>query len=222
MNHAAEKYSASIVSVFLALGMCSVSLSSLARSTPSSSATDAAPAAAETAPLRAGSRIRLFGQNGIKVDFYQNSACYGGKAAGTSVSGGVGDAFSSFFGKAKNTSLGIKDTPNTLDLSKRDGMLSTAYFREYELVPKQPLTIATSFRSNLAVTTTRADGTRFTNGFSSCKLVAGTFTPEAGKDYEAAFDIKSNECEAVIKEVREQEGGIVLQEVQAVLATRCE
>ncbi|WP_317203031.1 hypothetical protein [Janthinobacterium sp.] len=155
------------------------------------------------------SRIRLFGQNGVKVDVYKNSSCVGGGATSISVSGGLGDAFSSFLGSPSNVRLGIKDTPNTLNSSKRNGILSTAYFREYEVASDQALTIAASFRSSPS------------RKYLACDVVSATFTPQAGKDYEAAFDIRSDQCELVINEVQENDKEIVLRDVEAALASRC-
>jgi hypothetical protein len=177
--------------------------------TPASTSVKQA-ASAPSVPSRSTTRIRLFGQNGVKVDFYQNSTCYGGSATGTSVSGGLGDAFSSFTGSAKNVRIGMADTPNTLNVEKRDGIMSKAYFREYDITPDQPLTIAMRFASNPG------------GAYNYCKTVAGTFTPRLGKDYEAAFDIKSDGCEAVITELQEgSAGAIKLQDVDAARSKMC-
>lgn len=176
--------------------------------TPAASATPAGKA------QEAGSekaRIRLFGQNGTTVDFFQNSTCVGGSAARTRVSGGVGDAFSSFLGSVKNTSIGIKETPTTQELSQRDGIVSKAYFREYEVAAGQPLTVSMFFQS---VPT----GSRFT-----CRNLGGTFTPEAGKDYEIALKFRSDQCLASIQEIRQDEQGqVALLDVEARSTTKCE
>ena len=59
--------------------------------------------------MRDTARLRLFGRNGVLVEFYRNSSCIGGPGEKTTVSGGVGDAFSSFLGSAKNTAIGMLD-----------------------------------------------------------------------------------------------------------------
>lgn len=155
-------------------------------------ATDAQPAAA----ARDTARVRLFGQNGVLVEFYQNSSCIGGKAQKTTVSGGMGDAFSSFLGRAKNTSIGMQDTPNTTNLSKRDGMMSKAYFREYEIPGNQPMTLRMHFQSG--------PGTGYV-----CRRIGGTFTPEAGKDYEIGLSLRPGGCEAVVEEIQQDAQGAV-------------
>jgi hypothetical protein len=155
-------------------------------------------------------RIRLFGQNAVMVKFYRNSTCHGRGADETKVSGGLGDAFSSFIGTVKNVSIGMKETPNTVNLAKRNGYASKAYFREYELAAGQPLTIAMKFRDMMP------------NGSVYCRTIAGTFTPSAGKDYEAALDLGGGGCKAVIREIAAAENGEVsMQDVDVQVAAEC-
>lgn len=152
-------------------------------------------------------RIRLFGRNGFMVDFFENSTCLGGDAR-TSVSGSIGSAFSSFLGKPKNVSLGIKDTPNTLNMENKDSLFSKGYFREYKVVAGQPLTLKMSYGLPRGM---------------SCGPIGTTFTPQAGKDYEAILDVNSSarRCTVMLKEVQVGEGGVVA-EVQRMPATKCE
>lgn len=175
-----------------------------------SAASSAAPAATEqeAAPARTSARVRLFGQNGVLVEFFQNSTCVGGGQK-TSVSGGMGDAFSSFAGRAKNISIGMKETPNTENLAKRDGFMSKAYFREYEVAGNQPITLKMHFRN--------------TPGKSLvCRNVGGTFTPEAGKDYEVAMDIHSDGCVASVQEIgQDAQGKVLMQDIKVEPAAVC-
>lgn len=181
--------------------------------THTATAQEAAAAAAEAQPAAAArdtARVRLFGQNGVLVEFYQNSSCIGGKAQKTTVSGGMGDAFSSFFGSAKNTSIGMKDTPNTQSMSKRDGMLSKAYFREYEIPGNEPLALRMHFRTG--------PGTALV-----CRNIGGTFTPEAGKDYEIGLSIRPGGCEAVVEEIQQDDAGVVtMKDVRVAPVLTCE
>ncbi|MCC2954028.1 hypothetical protein LK542_00190 [Massilia sp. IC2-477] len=171
----------------------------------SSAAQDAAP----EQTVRSTARIRLFGQNGVLVDFYQNSNCVGGNAQKTRVSGGAGDAFSSLFGRARNTSIGMKDTPNTENLFRRDGVASKAYFREYEIPADQPVSLRMAFQSGPGV------GVR-------CSNLGGTFTPAAGKDYEVALERQSGQCVAVVQEIRQDEAGkVTMQDVQTAPTADC-
>lgn len=174
-------------------------------------ASGAEPVAAvqETAPATA--RVRLFGQNGTTVDFYQNSSCVGGKAVRNRVSGGVGDAFSSLFGSAKNTSIGMKETPTTQQLSQRDGFASKAYFREYEIPANQPFTVSMFFQSV-------PKGMRF-----ECRNLGGTFTPESGKEYEIALKFNSDLCLASVEEIRQDEQGkATLVSVDTAPSAKCD
>lgn len=147
------------------------------------------------APSRATARLRLFGQNGITVRFYENSACFGGQARETQVSGGVGDTFSSFFGSVKNSSVGMRETPNTVAIKHRDGPFSKAYFREYAIGAGRPLTVWMRYQGNPG------------SVFATCGAIGGTFTPEAGKDYEASLDMANGHCLAVIHEVADAADG---------------
>ena len=179
------------------------------------SAQEAAPAAAsstEAAAPAAPARVRLFGQNGIMVHFYQNSSCVGGKGPKTTVSGGVGDAFGSFLGRAKNTSIGMPETPTTADLGKRDGYFSKAYFREYEIPGNQPMALRMAFQSGGG-----APGSKY------CRAFGGTFTPEAGKQYEVTLEVAPNECLAVVREIQESASGpATLRDIPVAGAKDCD
>jgi hypothetical protein len=177
------------------------------------SAQEAAPAAApSTETATATARVRLFGQNGILVHFYQNSSCVGGKGPKTTVSGGVGDAFGSFLGRAKNTSIGMPETPTTADLGKRDGYFSKAYFREYEIPGNQPMALRMAFQSGGG-----APGSKY------CRAFGGTFTPEAGKQYEVTLEVAPNECLAVVREIQQNASGPAsLRDIPVAAARDCD
>lgn len=180
----------------------------------------AQPVARETA------RIRLFGQNGVMVDFFQNSACYGGGAKAIRVSGGVGDAFSSFLGSPKNVSVGMKDTPNTTNIAKRNGIFSKAYFREYEIAANQPVSLKMAFQNAPAPTLTHVSvgGVTVTSEGATrkCSNLGGTFTPQAGKDYEVALDVHGGQCTAVVREIQSDDSGAVkMQDIAIAPTPKC-
>lgn len=167
-------------------------------------------------------RLRLFGQNGVAVRYYPNSACHGGN--GVTVSGGFGDAFSSLLGTVKNESIGIPDTPNTLNQAARNGILSKTFFREYEVVPGQPLTIAMTFMNTPNSPVKQANGVTSTPSSEHCKTIATTFIPEQGKDYEGVLDIRRDLglCIQSINEVKvSPHGGVELTPVDVELAEPC-
>jgi hypothetical protein len=164
-------------------------------------------AANQEGVIRETARLRAFGQNGVSVEFYQNSVCVGGNAQKTKVSGGAGDAFSSFIGTIKNTSLGMKETPNTENLSKRGGIASKAYFREYEIRANQPVSLSMHFGDM--------------NG-GSCGSIGGTFTPETGKDYEIALNWRANYCLVSVQEIQQDEQGkVTMQDVPTTPTSKC-
>lgn len=173
---------------------------------------DAAPVAPEkdasaSAAASGSARIRLFGRNGFMVDFFENSACLGGDAR-TSVSGSLGSAFSSFLGKPKNVSLGIRDTPNTLNMENKDSLFSKGYFREYKVAADQPLTLRMSYGLPRGM---------------SCGPIGTTFVPQAGKDYEAILDVNvgARRCTVMLKEVQAGATDAVPAQVQRMPAMPC-
>ena len=138
-------------------------------------------------------RLRVFGQNGVTIDFYENSQCVGGDGPKTRASGGMGDAFSSFIGRAKNSSIGMTATATTASLEQRDGYFSKAFFREYEVAANQPVSVDMYFK--------------VAPGGAGCSQFGGTFTPETSKEYEITLNVQGNRCLAVVQEIRKDEQG---------------
>jgi hypothetical protein len=189
----------------LLLSLCTLAGASAQEAQP-------APAASNEAATPAPARVRLFGQNGLMVHFYQNSSCMGGKGPKTTVSGGVGDAFGSMFGRAKNTSIGMPETPTTANLGKRDGYFSKAYFREYEIAGNQPMALRMAYQSAAG-----APGSKY------CRTFGGTFTPEAGKQYEVSLEVSPNQCLAVVREIEESaQGAASLRDVAVAPTKDCD
>lgn len=169
-----------------------------------------APAAVAPAPEGGNARVRLFGQNGVTVRFYEDSACFGGHAKETQVSGGMKDAFSSFLGRVDNTSIGMPATPTTLGIKQRDGAFSKAYFKEYQLAAGRPLTVWMHFQSNPGP------------AYTACGAIGGTFTPAAGKDYEVTLDLADGQCLATVREIgAAADGSVQLARVQVAPAAEC-
>lgn len=160
---------------------------------PDNASASATPTATATAESVKTARLRLFGQNGTGVVFYKNSACDGGTDS-VRVSGGLGSAFSSFLGSVKNESIGIPETETTKRLQQRDGILSKAYFKEYEIDPGKPVTVAMGFNDA---------GMR-----RQCRLIAATFLPEAGLSYEGRLDLdmQAGLCRFVVNRVADDGG----------------
>lgn len=121
------------------------------------------------------SRLRLFGQNGVGMVLYTNTTCTAEYAQKIRASGSLGSAFGSMLGKVKNESLGIAETDTSRGLKQRGMILSKAYFKEYPLVPGQPVVVEAGMGSP--------------TGWRCDRLISSVFTPEAGKDYEVALDV---------------------------------
>lgn len=90
-------------------------------------------------------RIRLFGQNGTTIKLYKNTSCSQINMNDPIwVSGGLGSSFMSFLHLASNESIGMPETENTREIAKRDGYLSKAYYKEYELAAGTPVVVELS------------------------------------------------------------------------------
>lgn len=188
-----------------AAGMVILSFACIGASNAQNSAPPAGAAA--QAPVAGKARLRVFSQNGITIHLYQNSVCIG-KGRKITV-GGLGKTFfSSLVGRTTNTSVGMKETPNTRNLAKRDKLGSKAYFQEYEFAANEPVSVAMQFQ-NVELS-------------AGCKLVGGTFTPAAGKEYELALDATRPQCVADVQEIAENsQGEVVMKAADTAPTTDC-
>lgn len=165
------------------------------------------------------SRIRVFGQNGANADLYAGKACVGGKG-GISVSGSLGSAFGSFLGVSSNESIGMPQTPTTLNLRQKNGLLSKAYYREYEIPGGTPTSLDLGFAKPSGFYTT-GSGQTITYGGGGCNGTI-SFVPEAGQDYEAGFSFNGRQCSLTIYRIIKQENGqSTMEPVPAQRAPKC-
>lgn len=143
----------------------------------------------EGAAAATGTRIRLFGQNGVGMVMYTDTVCTRKYASKIEASGTLGSAFGSLFGSVKNESLGIPETATTQSLKQRGKLGSKAYYREYALVPGKPVVLQ--------------GGMSAPTGWRCERQITSSFTPEAGKDYEAALDLDFSDgvCTLKVNEV---------------------
>ncbi|MDW5418979.1 hypothetical protein R6242_20615 [Iodobacter sp. CM08] len=172
------------------------------------------------AETTAKSRIRVFGQNGAGARIYPGLSCV--KSAWSSdgivVSGGMGQAFSSFVGMASNLSLGMAETESSRNLSSKDGVLSKAYYQEHEIAADQPASLALSFNdvSSFYI----ANGVSFSTVSRRCGGNV-TFTPQAGIDYEVGFTWVGKKCSIIINQIMSQDGNVELHPVPQTVAPAC-
>jgi len=166
------------------------------------------------------SRIRIFGQNGAGAILFADSVCAGNffSSKGEKVSGGLGSAFSSFFGSVENKPLGIPETETTRNLSKKDGIASKAYFNEYQIPPEKPTSLRLSFKdvSSFYV----INGIKYEYQSPSCNG-AMTFTPHAGEDYEVGFTWDTHACSLSINQVLVKDGRTEMVPVHIAPAPDC-
>lgn len=155
-------------------------------------------------PQAGSARVRFFGQAVIGLTFYKNQTCYAGKGISASRSG-----FGGVFGNKKNISLGMPETPNVTNLKARDGLLASAFYREYSVKANEPLAIHASYHESTGRT-----------GYS-CKSFGGVFTPEDGKDYEVSVDISSQFCVVSVLRIDLNEAALQLAPVTLSESGKC-
>jgi hypothetical protein len=149
-------------------------------------------------------RVRFFGQAVLGLSFYKNKTCYGGKGVSASRAG-----FGGAFGSKKNITLGMPETPTVLNLKQRDGILASAFYREYAVNAGEPLTIMASYQANPG---------RY---IYSCKNFGIYFIPENGKDYEVTLDVDSQICRLSVNRIESNATSIELVPVGFADANKC-
>jgi hypothetical protein len=159
-------------------------------------------------------RVRFFGQAVIGLTFFKNQSCYGRRGIQASRAG-LGGAF----GSTKNISLGIPETPNVTNLKARDGIITAAFYREYEVRSGNPLAILATY------TETTGPNPHFigqpTGYFAKCENIGAYFTPEDGKDYEVSLDIKGQACHLTVNQIASTDAGVQLTPVAVAEAKKC-
>lgn len=203
----------------LFLLLCSASF---AQDTATTEAAEAAsvPAAPATSATSAISRLRLFGQNGATAFLYRDSSCIRGMFSDgvEKASGGMSSAFGSLIGSVSNTSLGIPETETSKNLSRKDGIFSKAYFREYEVPADKASSLRIGFQDVSPFYV--VNGINYETVSPSCSGDI-TFTPRAGEDYEAAFSWEGKRCSISINRVIAKDGKTELVPVPITRAPSC-
>ena len=141
-------------------------------------------------------KIRIFGQNGASAKLYAGQSCTSGKSI--KVSGSIGQAFGSFVGASKNESIGIPETATTQNLSDKNGILSKAYYKEYEIPANQPSTVSLRFQDVSHFY--KANGVQYSRRSPSCRGDV-SFTAKPHANYEVGFSWGDDKCNLTINEV---------------------
>lgn len=165
----------------------------------------------------AGSRIRVFGQNGAMAQLYAGSACVKSRG-GERVSGSLGSALGSLIGKVSNVSLGIPETESTRNLSQMDGIASKAHFREYAIPAGIPTTLRMGYQGVPSFYS--VGGVQYSGPTTSCSG-AVSFTPEPGKDYEVGFSWQGRVCRIGVNVVIADGDDVRLEPVATTDAPKC-
>ncbi len=158
--------------------------------------------AAEQAPARidgTGARIRMFGQNGVGIVLYKDAVCTAAYGEKVRASGSLGSAFGSLMGSVKNQAIGIPETQNTRNLHERKMIGSKPFYKEYAIEAGKPVVVEAGASSPAHWTSTPG----FKSGWTCGPLLASTFVPEAGADYEVALDLdfRNSVCTLAVKRV---------------------
>ena len=139
-------------------------------------------------------RIRLFGQNGQSTIMYSGIDCGAGiEGEKTNVGGGLGDALASLLLVKENEVLGIPPTEATKNLSKRDGILSKAFYKEIAIPAGKPVNLQTFPIEVLGPTPQKGQRVVLLREPSCTSPMMLSFIPEAGKDYEVLGAWANNE-----------------------------
>lgn len=144
----------------------------------------------------APARIRLYGQNqkSTEMTYHQD-----GKKVKISIGNGLGDAFASLIGLAKNTSLGMPRTDMVINMKQYNGLLSKIFYREYAIPANTPITVQNFFIGLTNVLKT--SGRDIVTTEPSCHSEEITFTAQAGKDYEVVPSENSSACGVLVLQV---------------------
>ncbi|MBB5866430.1 hypothetical protein GGR61_004110 [Xanthomonas arboricola] len=158
--------------------------------------------AAEPAPSPAdgaGARIRMFGQNGVGIVLYKDAVCTAKYGEKVRASGSLKSAFGSLMGSVKNEAIGIPETESTRHLRDRKMIGSKPFYKEYMIEPGKPVVVEAGASS--PAHWSQAPG--YHSGWSCGALLASTFVPQPGADYEVALnlDFRSSVCTLAVNRV---------------------
>lgn len=143
-------------------------------------------------------RIRLYGQNGRPTLMLVN---HQGKTEKVTIGGGLGQAFSSMIGTKDNESIGIPESELSKNPEVLDGIISSAFFKEFIIPANSEITVNNSIMG----TQHRHNDTVFNRtvvfNFKGCSGQEVTFIPQAGKDYEVAPIGLTKGCGVTVYEI---------------------
>lgn len=147
----------------------------------------------------AGTRIRLFGQNGVGIVLYKDAVCTAKYGEKIRVSGSLGSALGSLFGSVKNEGIGIPETQSTRNLQDRKMIGSKPFYRELVLEAGKPVVVEAGASS--PAHWSQAPGVNA--GWSCGALLTSTFVPQAGADYEVSLnlDFRNSVCVLAVNRV---------------------
>ncbi|ABJ90031.1 hypothetical protein; hypothetical protein of the Tn5613 transposon [Xanthomonas oryzae pv. oryzae KACC 10331] len=99
----------------------------------------------------------------------------------------------------KNQAIGIPETQNTRNLHERKMIGSKPFYKEYAIEAGKPVVVEAGASSPAYWTSTPG----FKSGWTCGPLLASTFVPEAGADYEVALDLdfRNSLCTLAVKRV---------------------
>lgn len=159
----------------------------------------------EPAEAKGGAaRVRFFGQAAIAIKFFKNQSCYGRKGIQVSKTN-----LGALFGSTKSITLGMPETPTVADLKSRDGILFSAFYREYAVRADEPLTIWAAYAESTG------------RKMYSCDSFGAVLTPQAGKDYEVTVDLGNNKCVFKINRIEAAGAAVQLQPAAFAEAQKC-
>lgn len=144
-------------------------------------------------------RIRLYGQNGryTEMEVKQN-----GKTEKVNVGGGWGQSFGSMLYLKGNESLGMPDSETSKKPSQFNNFGSSTFFKEFVIPAGAEITLKSEIVTPDNTYTDYAKGIKYTQLGYSCSGKKLTFTPQAGKDYEALPAASTAQCNLTLVELK--------------------
>lgn len=149
-------------------------------------------------------RIRVYGNNGFGVVFYQGKTCLpDADEGGTRVSGAWGQAFGALAGVDQNESIGMPASQRSS--VPRNGVLAREYFKEYVVRANEPIALKMAFLGtpNVSPSGIPLASVAVMRSERVCVPFGGVFKPEAAQDYDVYPFVAGSLCASVVARINE-------------------
>ncbi|WP_230079264.1 hypothetical protein [Xanthomonas oryzae] len=141
----------------------------------------------------------MWGNLSVGIVLYKDAVCTAKYGEKVRASGSLKSAFGSLLGSVKNESIGIAETENTRHLRDRKMIGSKPFYKEFMVEPGKPVVVEAGASS--PGDWSEAPGYHI--GWTCGALLASTFVPQPGEDYEMALnlDFRNSVCTLAVNRV---------------------